>query len=250
MQISSSSTMQSSMSLQALKSLFQAGDTSSTGQEMPQAMGGPGKGGRPSGPPPGPPPSGAASQRFGGDTLSTLLGEQTETPESRMVSDLMSSFDSDGDSSLSLDEIGAAFGASDTSALAETFASLDSDGDSLLSADELSTAFEANRPERPSGPPPGRGPSSAEIASSLIESLDAGEDGGLSLDEITTALGETEEADSASLSERFAALDTDGDASLSAQELSTAFDALMQSRMQAYSAYAAATASAGVAITA
>ena len=138
MQISSASTSGSGMALQALRDLFQTSSTDQTGQKTPTD--------RPKGPPPGPPPSGPppsdmAGGGFSSDTLSSLLGVQEDGGDA--VSTLLSDLDGDASGDLSLDEIGAALGQTDTASLTDVFASLDTDGDSQLTSTELSTALQS-----------------------------------------------------------------------------------------------------------
>lgn len=236
MQISSNSASYATSGAQQMLSMLMSQRTQTTGQEMPGVTE---AGGRPPGPPPGPPPGGAsqASSRFSSDTLSSLLSAQQAPPTaSDIASQLISDTDTDGDGSLSLDEIKSKLSSSDDG-LTTRFDALDSDSDGSLSADELSSALEARKPK---GPPPGRpqgdgggaqGISMADLASKLISDLDSDEDGALGLDEIKSALsGKDDKAEAAqasddSLNTAISGLDSDGDGKLSATELTAALEA-------------------------
>ena len=96
-----------------------------------------------------PKPAGSASSQFSTDTLSALLAAQEGPPSaSSVASNMIGSLDTNGDGSLSLDEVEQALSggnASSTStsntAEAQAFAKLDTNGDGQLSADELTAAL-------------------------------------------------------------------------------------------------------------
>jgi Ca2+-binding EF-hand superfamily protein len=190
-------------------------------------------GNRPSGPhpgrPTGPRPGGGASGQFAASTLTDLLstqaGEET-SPSDNLAADLIKQADTNGDGSLSADEIKGAIGgdpASSTDDLSAAMAKLDTDGNGALSASELSAGLETRRSER--GRRPGHAPpSSSDVAAKLISQTDSNGDGALGLDEIKATLG-SDAASAETLTGSISKLDTDGDGKLSAAELSAALDA-------------------------
>ncbi len=110
------------------------------------------------------------------------------------------------------------------------FESFDSDSDGQLTQDELSTGFqqlsdqmrsllisqqESSRPQPPAGPP---------SAEELLTKLDSNSDGGVDESEfIAGAPQDGRGPDESQLKEMFASFDTDGDGSLTAEELDTGF---------------------------
>ena len=134
-----------------------------------------------------------SSSQFASDTLSSLLSAQT-SPSSDLASKLIGSLDTDGDGSLSQDEVANAVGASSTD-ISSKFAKLDSNGDGKLSQGELSSALDsavnsAGGPPQ-GGPPPGvhhghhhHGGMAKQEASDLVSQLDTNGDGTVSLDEL------------------------------------------------------------------
>ena len=96
-----------------------------------------------------PKPAGSASSQFSTDTLSALLAAQEGPPSaSSVASNMIGSLDTNGDGSLSLDEVEQALNGGSTSstststtAEAQAFAKLDTNGDGELSADELTAAL-------------------------------------------------------------------------------------------------------------
>ena len=147
MQIPTNSITYSTSGTQQMLAALLDQEDSDGGQDLQSAKE-PGKG-----PPLGPPPRGdaAASNRFSTDTLSSLLSVQQQPPAaSDIASKLIGDADSDGDGSLSLDEIKAALnggGASQTGStddgLTPALAKLDTDGDGKLSSSELTSALES-----------------------------------------------------------------------------------------------------------
>ena len=212
-----------------------------TGQDVQGAEASAGQ--RPSGPHPGRPhgprPGGGASGQFAANTLTDLLSTQEDAeapPFDKLAADLIKQADTDGDGSLSADEIKAAIGGDSTSSadgadgLSAAMAKLDTDGDGKLSANELSAGLETKRSEHGHG----RGhapPSSSDVAAKLISQADSDGDGALGLDEIKATLG----SDSAeTLTASISKLDTDGDGKLSAAELSAALDAFRTAHQRGY----------------
>ncbi len=139
------------------------------------------------------------------DEMSAFMGQLTMKMQGLDTDELASSIleqdDADGDGVLSLDE---------TPLDEETFNSIDADGDGSITAEELSADMEANMAEgsAPPPPPPNSEMSTDELASSILESTDTDDDSLLSLNE--TGLDE----------DTFNAIDSDGDGSLTADELS------------------------------
>jgi Ca2+-binding EF-hand superfamily protein len=150
---------------------------------------------RPSGPPP------------------NMDGEMEPPPMAspeEMAANIIAEHDADGDGALSLEE---------SEVEEDVFNTADADGDGLVTEEELVAMLEEGRPEGPppemgqGGPPPGA--SAADMAASIIEDLDADEDGGLSASE--TAASE----------EVFDALDTNQDGVVSQAELEAAMATIM-----------------------
>ena len=128
---------------------------------------------------------------------------------------LLAKLDTDGDGSISKDEMSTAVSSSDSKdgimvSLSKAFSDLDSNDDDSLDADELA----AMAPP----PPPSMQPDT-DVAESLLGSLDSDEDGAISSDELTAGLT------SADSSQVFDALDTNEDGSVSLDELTAAVDA-------------------------
>ncbi len=138
--------------------------------------------------------------------------------------DLFKSIDSDGDGSISKDELTSALSSSDDSDSSinvdDLLAQLDSDGSGGISQDELSAAM----PPPPHGGMGGPGGLGGAGGSSedLISSLDSNGDGVISADELAAA-GKGDDSDQ--LSQLFSQLDTDGSGGISSDELNSAFQA-------------------------
>lgn len=234
--MTSVSSASSGLTLQALRDLFQTQSASSAGQSSPsEGTFSTQQAGAQPPPPPGPPPADMAGGGISSDTMSALLGNQeVSDPLSSLVDSVISELDSDGDGGLSLDEVGTALGASDSSELAEAFSELDSDGDGVMSADEMSSGLAAKGPP-PGGPPPGAGSaggaSAEEAAQTVFDAADTNEDGTVSLDEMLAALDTDDTSDASAL---FSSLDADASGGVSQDELTSAFTALIEAQVQAY----------------
>jgi Ca2+-binding EF-hand superfamily protein len=189
-----------------------------------------------------------AAQMSGG-TMSGMIALQTECEDAPSMTDelaqrLIDSLDTDDDGKLSAEEIDAAFKAAGLSSDdGSGFASVDADGDGAITATELGsaieTAMQAHGPRGgPHGPPPGGPqPSGEETATSLVSAFDTDQDGGLSLAEITSALGIEDDDDGAASA--FTSLDADGDGVLSSAEIASAVEARMAQGVKAYAQSAA-----------
>ena len=127
--------------------------------------------------------------------LSDLGLEMPEPPakpdENSAMSDdfssiIMSQYDSNGDSSLSSDEVSLLN--------SDEFSALDTNSDGTISTDELSSAFEQVASETPPPPPPSGGGQMASSSSSSTseeeyDELDTNKDGVVSQEEKNAALG-------------------------------------------------------------
>jgi Ca2+-binding EF-hand superfamily protein len=242
MQISSSSSSYDTSSTQKILQALLQQKANSTGQDLPGAAAADGA----SPAPPGPPPGGASTQ-FDAKTLTSLLSTQEKGSASSAADKLVSDLDTDGDGSLSLAEIQAGLQQSgDTSTLASGVAKLDTDGDGKLSSSELASALQGahkghhahhhappadvDDPDDPDAATATQGgrPSAADLSAKMISALDTDGDGSLSLDEIEAALqndGSDASKGSNTLGSAVAKLDTDGDGKLGAAELTSALQA-------------------------
>jgi Ca2+-binding EF-hand superfamily protein len=168
--------------------------------------------------------------------MSGFMSLQTAPTASSVANDIMSSLDTNGDGFISLAEA-QANGNSDA---ANAFSALDSNGDGSIDANELTSAVQSAHDELasaqsanaqgPSGAHHGRHhhhASSTDLVSGIMDAADSDSSGGLSLDEVSSALGVTD-ADAQS---GFSALDADGDGTLSVSELTSAIDKYMQARL-------------------
>ncbi len=194
----------------------------------------------------GPPPmraEGGAGQRFGGDTLSSLLSTQSVD---ELAGSLMAAGDADGDGLMTTRELSTALsagktdGASQDDLAANIVAALDADGDGSLSSSEISSAIATAAENRSSaqamrGPPPGPPPSGAQGASGasgsggssgVFETLDTNQDGTVSAEELAAAEdSDSDSADGASAaSDLIKAADQDGDGALSGGEFYALLD--------------------------
>jgi Ca2+-binding EF-hand superfamily protein len=225
------------MALQALRDLFQTSTTGSTGQTLPRFASESGGKSPPSGPPPGPPPASMNGGGFSTDTLSALLGSQesASSSSSSFTSKVIDAADTNGDGTVSLEELAASLG-SDSSSLSDAFGKVDSDGDGQISSSELDAGLKANGPPRGHGGPHGPPPSASDVASTLLSSADTDDTGSLSLGEINSVLGK--DSSDTSLTSAFSALDVNGDGSLASDELTSGIKALFGRQMAAYAANA------------
>ncbi len=210
------------MALQALRDLFQPATETRTGQSLPTSETGGASRQRPS----GPPPAGMNGGGFNPATMGSLLGSQEAgaTPGSQIVDDA----DTDGDGTISIEELAASL-QTEASSLTETFGEVDADGDGQITGAELDTSLKALFEKN--GPPPP--PSGADIASSLLGAADADSGGSLSLDEILSALGDE---DDGGIADTFKTYDADGDEALNSEELTSAIEAMISSKLSAYAA--------------
>lgn len=226
MQITATPTAYGGSEAQRLLNMLLQQQASSAGQDLPGAD----SSSTATDTPPAPPLSGRPNAaRFTADTLSSLLGAQEAPPSSADVAaKLIKTADTNGDGSLSLDEIKAALnGKSTTSAdaLSQAFAKLDTNGDGQLSASELTSALDAKKAAHGGHHAPPAPPSSTDVANQLISAADTNGDGALSVAEVEKVLGVSSTDATDTLTAAISKLDTNGDGKLSATELSTALDA-------------------------
>ncbi|MCW1920011.1 hypothetical protein NX862_14720 [Rhodobacter sp. KR11] len=140
-------------------------------------------------PPPPPPPPPAGNGASAQSIFESLLGSVD-------TKDLIAGLDQDGDGTLGTEELTSAFQQATGDPLAQLvsniIANLDGDGDQAVNADELTSGLEqlaASGPQgHPGGPPPGPPPTDAsDAATSLINGLDSDGDGTLSAEELAAA---------------------------------------------------------------
>ena len=134
----------------------------------------------------------------------------------KFADDLLKKLDTNGDGSIDKDELSSALSSDSkdgiTVSLSKAFSDLDSNDDDSLDADELASLT-------PPPPPPMQmdAGSAADEAQDLLSALDTDGDGSVSSDELTSALSNTDNsADSAQV---FDALDTNKDGTVSLEEL-------------------------------
>lgn len=209
------------------------------------------------------PAAGLSAAQFTQDTLSSLLSAQEGPPTSAdIAAKVIGTADTNGDGSLSLDEVEQALGQDTTAgadALGQAFSKLDTNGDGQIDNSELTNALDTQQ-SASSASGPGQahhahhghhahgagGASSTDMADKLLTDLDSNGDGELSSDEIQNALNQ---GSANSLTSAIGSLDTDGDGKLSASELSSAIDAFRSAHHYGASG-TAATASNAQAVTA
>ena len=240
MQTGASSAAASAFALQALKGLFQTSGAAAAGQEMPGFAPTAGSGGPPPAAPPGPPPSARTGPGLTAATLSSLLDVQKDRGGD-LVSKMIAAADSDGDGKLSISEISAATGVSDSASITKAFTALDANGDQSLNANELGAGLQAAQPHGRRGHHHGPPPAASDVAATLLKAADSDKGGSLSLEEIVKALGSDAGSDP---SKAFAALDANGDGALASDELTRGLQAMTSRQMSAYAATAPATAAA------
>ncbi len=165
-------------------------------------------------------------------TISSYSSIGMMSPVNNISKDIISKSDTNSDSSLSIDELGIN---------QEQFSALDSNGDSLVTQDEIASAidnklasYNGEMPskedfasmlsdlglEMPKPPTKNENSSSAgsDFSSLIMSQYDSNGDSSLSSDEVST-LTDNE----------FSALDTNGDGTISAEELSSAFEQVTSS---------------------
>jgi Ca2+-binding EF-hand superfamily protein len=245
MQISGSTSTYGTDQAQRLLSMLFQNQGAAGGQDVPGEASGDAGAATPTPPAPD-------AQKLASQTLSGLLAAQQSPPTaSDLAQQMISQLDTDGDGSLSADEITKALGSTSqlsSDQVASAVSQLDTNGDGKLSADELTAGLQAAQPHGGGGHHHhghADGASSSDLASALMSSSDTNGDGVLSADEVAKALGldpsttatATSGTDAASsststsgtssdtFSQLFASLDTNGDGSLSTSELTTAIDA-------------------------
>jgi Ca2+-binding EF-hand superfamily protein len=197
---------------------------------------------------------GASAPAMSSGTMSAMVSMQMVAPSaSNIASDLIDSLDTDGDGEVSAEEITAAFSSAglDTSGVADAIGKIDTDANGALSADELTTAISSDMQAHgskgppPGGPPPGgsppggMGPRADEAASSILSAFDSDGDSSLSLDEILAALGQQDDEDGG-VASALSSLDSDGDGKLSLAELTAGLQQDMDAGYRAYAEQAAA----------
>lgn|GEM_PF-4165778 len=165
------------------------------------------------------------------NTISSNSFISMMSPTSGISKSIVNQSDTDGDSSLSIDELGIT---------EDQFSALDANSDSLVTQDEIASAidsklasYDGEMPSKedfasllsdlgleiPKPPAKDKNSSAGDDFSSLIMSkYDSNEDSSLTSDEVSTLTDD-----------EFSALDTDGDKTISAEELSSAFEQVASS---------------------
>ena len=191
----------------------------------------------------------SSQDSFSADTLSALIGSQSATPPAApsaadVAGQMLEGADTDGSGSLSLDEVQKALTSAgdttDAATVKSAFQALDTNGDGSLSADELTTGLEQEQAAQQTqaggtgharhghhhhgGGDRGAEPASAsDLASSIISATDTNGDGSISLDELTTALTNAQGAGATGTTSSTSAAST---ATSSTSDLQQAFSAL------------------------
>ena len=165
-------------------------------------------------------------------TISSYSSIGMMSPVSNISKDIISKSDTNSDSSLSIDELGIN---------QEQFSALDSNGDSLVTQDEIASAidnklasYNGEMPskedfasmlsdlglEMPKPPTKNENSSSAEsdFSSLIMSQYDSNGDSSLSSDEVSILTND-----------EFSALDSNGDGTISTDELSSAFEQVASS---------------------
>ena len=190
------------------------------------------------------PTGGPNAAQMASKTLASLLSTQEQPPSAEDIAGkILSKVDTNGDGKLSLDEIKAALGGDSTSSTAsnDAFAKVDTNGDGAISADELTAAIKSRHGHHGHAAQ-ADGPSSTDVAKSLVSSADTDGDGVLSADEIAAASGS--DSSSTDLKTQISKLDTNGDGKLSPAEVASAIDAFKAANKATSTTASATTASA------
>lgn len=128
--------------------------------------------------------------------------------------ELLSKLDSNGNGSVDQDELSTALSQKSDDgvlvSLSDNFTGLDSDSSGDLSADEMAAMT-------PPPPPPGSQPPNTELADALLSALDSDGDGSVSSDELSSGLSSA--GSSADSTQVFSALDKNEDGTVSLDEL-------------------------------
>ena len=190
--------------------------------------------------------TGTGGAQLASGALSALFGMQSggaEGPKgpppggqppsaSDMANNLMKDLDQDGDGALSADEIKSALSSTgDSSDLSAALSKIDSNGDGSISTDELTSAFEAAKPKDGHGHH--HEMNADATANSIMSAFNSDGQDGLSLSEISSALGTDESSDDTS--KKFNALDSNKDGVLSSAELASALKSQFAEATSAYS---------------
>ncbi|MFT3723169.1 MAG: hypothetical protein QM773_06235 [Hyphomonadaceae bacterium] len=190
---------------------------------------------------------GASAPAMSSGTMSAMVSMQMEAPSaSDIASNMIDSLDKDGDGEVSAEEITAAFSSAgrDTSGISDAIGEIDTDANGALSVDELTTAISSDmQGHGPKGPPrggspPGGPPGAGDATFSIMSAFDKDEDSNLSLDEILSALGQTDD-ESGGVASALGSLDSDGDGQLSLAELTAGIQQDMDAGYRAYAEQAA-----------
>ncbi|MFA0994502.1 MULTISPECIES: EF-hand domain-containing protein [Pseudomonas syringae group] len=156
------------------------------------------------------------SSSFSSYTSST--SSTSATSNKKFQEELLAKLDTDGDGSISKDELSSALSSDSkdgiTVSLSKAFSDLDSNDDDSLDTDELAAMT-------PPPPPPMQ--PATDVADDLLNSLDSDGDGAISSAELSAGL--TSAGSSASSSEVFDALDTNKDGTVSLDELTASLQA-------------------------
>jgi Ca2+-binding EF-hand superfamily protein len=138
------------------------------------------------------------------DELEAGTQPPTDGPgDSQMVDDLLASLDTNGDGSVSSDELSTAMSsAGSTTDSSKVFSALDTNKDGTISSDELAAAM------APPPPPPPVQDSSSTSSDALFSALDSDGNGSISASELSSAMSNdsSSSSDSSTQSETSAAL--------------------------------------------